>query len=200
MNDKLEDKNLETTLNEENAKLLNNMNGKENISGIVAIEKELKNYNEILSFLKEELKVQEKSKFLKTLFNLVFIMGVVGTLFLFFQCINGQLSRLELISLVTFSIGDIIILMINNSIYTDNIPEIKRQITDLENRIVPALEQKLEEEKVRAKTLDANKSKVKVEAKKEEVTIQSDCSLNDNFKEQKGKVRSLKLVPKNDNK
>ena len=200
MNDKLEDKNLETTLNEENAKLLNNMNGKENISGIVAIEKELKNYNEILSFLKEELKVQEKSKFLKTLFNLVFIMGVVGTLFLFFQCINGQLSRLELISLVTFSIGDIIILMINNSIYTDNIPEIKRQITDLENRIVPALEQKLEEEKVRAKTLDANKSKVKVEAKKEEVTIQSNCSLNDNFKEQKGKARSLKLVPKNDNK
>lgn len=200
MNNKLEDKNLETTLNEENAKLLNNMNGKENISGIVAIEKELKNYNEILSFLKEELKVQEKSKFLKTLFNLVFIMGVVGTLFLFFQCINGQLSRLELISLVTFPIGDIIILMINNSIYTDNIPEIKRQITDLENRIVPALEQKLEEEKVRAKTLDANKSKVKVEAKKEEVTIQSDCSLNDNFKEQKGKARSLKLVPKNDNK
>ena len=135
MNDKLEDKNLETTLNEENAKLLNNMNGKENISGIVSTEKELKNYNEILSFLKEELKVQEKSKFLKTLFNLVFIMGVVGTLFLFFQCINGQLSRLELISLVTFSIGDIIILMINNSIYTDNIPEIKRQITDLENRM-----------------------------------------------------------------
>ena len=135
MNDKLEDKNLETTLNEENAKLLNNMNGKENISGIVSTEKELKNYNEILSFLKEELKVQEKNKFLKTLCNLVFIMGVVGTLFLFFQCINGQLSRLELISLVTFSIGDIIILMINNSIYTDNIPEIKRQITDLENRM-----------------------------------------------------------------
>ena len=112
MNDKLEDKNLETTLNEENAKLLNNMNGQENISEIVATEKELKNYNEILSFLKEELKVQEKSKFLKILFNLVFIMGVVGTLFLFFQCINGQLSRLELISLVTFSIGDIIILLI----------------------------------------------------------------------------------------
>lgn len=67
MNDKLEDKNLETTLNEENAKLLNNINGKENISGIMATEKELENYNEILSFLKEELKVQEKSKFLKTL-------------------------------------------------------------------------------------------------------------------------------------
>ena len=200
MNDKLEDKNLETTLNEENAKLLNNMNGKENISGIGATEKELKNYNEILSFLKEELKVKEKSKFLKTLFNLVFIMGVVGTLFLFFQYINGQSGRLESISLVTFSIGDIIILMVNNSIYTDNIPEIKRQITDLENRIVPALEQKLEEEKVRAKTLEANESKVKVEVQKEEVTIQSDCSLNDNFKEQKGKTRSLKLIPKNDNK
>lgn len=200
MNDKLEDKNLETTLNEENAKLLNNINGKENISGIMATEKELENYNEILSFLKEELKVQEKSKFLKTLWNLVFIMGVVGTLFLFFQCINGQLGRIESISLVTFSIGDIIILMINNSIYTDSILVIKRQITDLENRIVPALEQKLEEEKVRAKTLEANKSKVKVEAKKEEVTIQSDCSLNDNFKEQKGKSRSLKLIPKNDNK
>lgn len=200
MNDKLEDKNLETTLNEENAKLLNNINGKENISGIMATEKELENYNEILSFLKEELKVQEKSKFLKTLWNLVFIMGVVGTLFLFFQCINGQLGRIESISLVTFSIGDIIILMINNSIYTDSILVIKRQITDLENRIVPALEQKLEEEKVRAKILEANKSKVKVEAKKEEVTIQSDCSLNDNFKEQKGKARSLKLIPKNDNK
>ncbi len=39
MNDKLEDKNLETTLNEENAKLLNNINGKENISGIMATEK-----------------------------------------------------------------------------------------------------------------------------------------------------------------
>lgn len=133
MNDKLEDKNLETTLNEENAKLLNNINGKENISGIMATEKELENYNEILSFLKEELKVQEKSKFLKTLWNLVFIMGVVGTLFLFFQCINGQLGRIESISLVTFSIGDIIILMINNSIYTDSILVIKRQITDLEN-------------------------------------------------------------------
>ena len=200
MNDKLEDKNLETTLNEENAKLLNNINGKENISRIVATEKELKNYTEILSFLKEELEVQKKSKFLKTLWNLVFIMGVVGTLFLFFQCINGQLGRIESISLVTFSIGDIIILMINNSIYTDSILVIKRQITDLENRIVPALEQKLEEEKVRAKILEANKSKVKVEAKKEEVTIQSDCSLNDNFKEQKGKARSLKLIPKNDNK
>lgn len=200
MNDKLEDKNLETTLNEENVKLLNNMNGKENISGIVATEKELKNYNEILSFLKEELEVQEKSKFLKTLWNLVFIMGVVGTLFLFFQCINGQAGRLESISLVTFSIGDIIILMINNSIYTDNIPEIKRQITDLENRIVPALEQKLEEEKVRAKTLEAKKADAKVETKKEEIAVQSQCSLNDNHKEQKGKARSLKLVPKNDNK
>lgn len=39
MNDKLEDKNLETTLNEENAKLLNNINGKENISVIIATEK-----------------------------------------------------------------------------------------------------------------------------------------------------------------
>lgn len=47
-------------------------------------------------------------------------MSVVGTLFLFFRCINGQLGRIESISLVTFSIGDIIILMINNSIYTDN--------------------------------------------------------------------------------
>lgn len=200
MNDKLEDKNLETTLNEENVKLLNNMNGKENISGIVATEKELKNYNEILSFLKEELEVQEKSKFLKTLWNLVFIMGVVGTLFLFFQCINGQAGRLESISLVTFSIGDIIILMINNSIYTDNIPEIKKQITDLENKIIPALEQKLEEEKVRAKTLEAKKAEAKVETKKEEIAVQNQFSLNDNHKEQKGKARSLKLVPKNDNK
>ena len=200
MNDKLEDKNLETTLNEENVKLLNNMNGKENISGIVATEKELKNYNEILSFLKEELEVQEKSKFLKTLWNLVFIMGVVGTLFLFFQCINGQAGRLESISLVTFSIGDIIILMINNSIYTDNISEIKKQIADLENKIIPALEQKLEEEKVRAKTLEAKKAEAKVETKKEEIAVQNQFSLNDNHKEQKGKARSLKLVPKNDNK
>lgn len=188
MNDKLEDKNLEDTLNVENT------------SKIGATEKELKNYNEILSFLKEELKVQERNKFLKTLCNLVFIMGVFGTLFLFFQYLNGQLGKLGPINLVTFSVGDIIILMINNSTYTDNISEIKKQIADLENKIIPALEKKLEEEKVRAKTLEANKSKVEVEAKKEEVTIQSDCSLNDNFKEQKGKTRSLKLVPKNDNK
>ena len=41
MNDKLEDKNLEDTLNVENT------------SKSGATEKELKNYNEILSFLKE---------------------------------------------------------------------------------------------------------------------------------------------------
>lgn len=188
MNDKLEDKNLENTLNVENT------------SKIGATEKELKNYNEILSFLKEELKVQEKNKFLKTLCNFVFIMGVFGTLFLFFQYLNGLLDRLESISLVTFSVGDIIILMINNSIYTDNISEIKKQIADLENKIIPALEKKLEEEKVRAKTLEAKKAEAKVETKKEEIAVQSQCSLNDNHKEQKGKARSLKLVPKNDNK
>ena len=90
-------------------------------------------------------------------------------------------------------------LLAKNSIDTSNIPELKKQISNLENTIIPDLESKLQETRSKTKSLETSTQEV-MESKRTEVTMNNDYSLNDNYKESKGKARSLRLVPKNDDK
>lgn len=163
------------------------------------IENKLNDSKELLIFLKDELKSQKKDQILKAIYTVVFITSMLFTLSLVFKFFVGQLNGLGNIELVVYSFNTIIMLLAKNSIDTSNIPELKKQISNLENTIVPDLENKLQEARSKTKSLETSTQEV-MESKRTEVTMNNDYSLNDNYKESKGKARSLRLVPKNDDK
>ena len=64
-------------------------------------------------------------------------------------------------------------LLAKNSIDTSNIPELKKQISNLENTIVPDLESKLQEARSKTKSLETSTQEV-MESKRTEVTMNDD--------------------------
>lgn len=117
----------------------------------------LKNY---LFFLKDELKSQKKDQILKAIYTGVFITSMLFTLSLVFKFFVGQLNELGNIELVVYSFNTIIMLLAKNSIDTSNIPELKKQISNLENTIVPDLESKLQEARSKTKSLETSTQEV----------------------------------------